>query len=160
TAGEGSPARPKEGRRAPPPFLPPHHTPRAPLSRLRPPARPQRRERRREHGSVKEPPRRQGDDRLPRGGPARLPEAQPDQGDAARRRGPRPGGLRPDQPGLLPAPQADPGVLRVRAVPLAVPSMKSGKCLVTSGKERPASSKQRRSPRATRRSRSSLATCH
>ena len=70
--------------------------------------------------AIQEPPYRQGDDRLQRGGPPGLPEAQRDQGDAAGRRGPCPGQLRPDQPGLLPAPQADPGLLRIGAVPLAV----------------------------------------
>ena len=41
-------------------------------------------------------------------------------GDAARGRGSRPGRLRPDQPGVLLAPQADPGLLRIGPVPLAV----------------------------------------
>ncbi len=56
----------------------------------------------------------------------RLPEAQPDPGNAARCRGPRPRPLRPDQPGLFPAPQTDPGLLRVGDVPLAVPALTPG----------------------------------
>ena len=51
-----------------------------------------------------------------------------DQGDAARCRGSSPGRLRPDQPGLLLATQADPGLLRIGAVPLAVLALsKSGR---------------------------------
>ena len=38
-------------------------------------------------------------------------------------RGPGEGRLRTDQPRLLPASQADPGLLRIGAVPLAVPAL-------------------------------------
>ena len=49
--------------------------------------------------------------------------AQQHQGDAAGSRSPREGQLRQDQPGLLPASQANPGFLRVCPVPLAVPEL-------------------------------------
>ncbi len=109
----------QEGRHDLAGLLRDHDRPRTPLRGLRRPDRPQRRDDGRIR-AIQEPPYRQGDGRLQRGGPAGLPGSQPDQGDAAGGRGPRPGRLRQDQPGLLPAPQADPGLLRIGAVPLAV----------------------------------------
>src|SRR5262249_2619849 len=68
----------------------------------------------------KDPPRGEGDGRLLRGGQAGLHEAQRDHRDATRGRGPCAGPVWQDEPGLLPAPQARPGLPRVGPVPLAV----------------------------------------
>ena len=100
-----------------------HDRPRAPLRGLCRPDRPKRRDDGRVR-AVQEPLCGQGDDRLHRSGPQRLPDPQRDRRDAAGRRGPRPGRLRQNQPGLLLAPQADPGLLRIGPVPLAVLALK------------------------------------
>ena len=83
-ARRGHQGRPEEGRRRRSPayfvtMTDPEHRYNGYVRRIAPSA-----ENVAESRAVQEPPRRQGDRRLPRRGPAGLPEAQPDQGDAAR----------------------------------------------------------------------------
>ena len=97
---------------------------RASVPGVRDPGRPERRDDG-GIGAIQEPAHREGDGRIQRDRPARLPGAQQYQGNASRSGSPGEGQLRTDEPGLLPASQADSGVLRVCPVPLAVLELSS-----------------------------------